>query len=87
MMTYFKSKALLTIDTNYSFHIKAIQFVKPIIWDHITSLVMDSLGGNDTHTHTHTHTHAHTHTHTHIHKLQMHTDFANNNNYKKPGMH
>ena len=65
IMTHFNSKALVTFDSNYSCHIKAIEFVKPIIWAHITSLVMDSLGGMDTHTHTHTHTHIHTHTHTH----------------------
>ena len=34
----------------------------------ITPLVINSLGGGDTHTRTHTHTtHTHTHTHTHAH--------------------
>ena len=34
---------------------------------HITSLVINSLGGGDAHTRTHTHTHMHTHTHTQTH--------------------
>ena len=86
MMTHFNSKALLTIDTNYSCHIKVIEFVKPIIWARIMSLVMDSLWGRDTHIHTHTHTHTCIHTHSYTHKLQMHTSFTNNSNYKKPGI-
>ena len=55
MMTYFNSKALLTIYTNYSCQIKPIEFVQPIIWAHIISPVMDSLGVG-THKHKHIHT-------------------------------
>ena len=38
--------------------------MESISW-HITPLVINSLGGGDTHTHTHTQTHTHTHTHKH----------------------
>ena len=39
------------------------------------------------HTHTHTHTHTYTHTHTHIHThTYIHTDFADKNIFKKPGV-
>ena len=39
---------------------------------HITPLVINSLGGGDTHTHTHKHTYAYRHPH--------------RNNFKKPGV-
>ena len=41
-----------TKDTNYSCHIKAIELIQPIIWIHITPLVINSLGGRHTSTHT-----------------------------------
>ena len=38
----------------------AVELVQPIIWVHITPLVINSLGGRDTQTHTETHTDTHT---------------------------
>ena len=45
-----------TNKTDYSCHIKAVELVQPIIWVHIMPLVINSLGGGDTHANTHTHT-------------------------------
>jgi len=48
---------------------------KVLISHHITPLVINSLGGGDTHTHTHTCVCARTHTH---------TDIVDKSNFKKP---
>ena len=52
---------LLLILTITAIYIKPTEFVKPIIWAHIMSLVTDNLGGRDTHAHACAHTHTHTH--------------------------
>ena len=51
-MTYINAKATPINDADYSGHITAIEPVQPIIWVHITPLVINSLGGGHTHTHT-----------------------------------
>ena len=52
-----------TNDTDYSSHIKAVETLKPVIWDpyHATSrnYLWIALGSGHTHTHTHTHTYTH----------------------------
>ena len=64
-------------DTDYNCNITAITNHIGFISCHIKPLVIDSLGGRDTHTNTHIHTQTHTHTYIHPHR----------NNFKKPGMH
>ena len=70
-VTHFKSKATPTNDTDYSCHVKGIEFVQPNnMWSiscHITLLVINSLRGGHTHKHTNTHAHTHMHTHTGTH--------------------
>ena len=78
MMTHFNSKVLVTIDTNYSCHIKPII---GFIWKYrVQNLLSQSygsischqlritLGEGHTYMHTHTHMHTHTCTHTYTHK-------------------
>ena len=54
-MMRFNVKAMPTNDTDYSCHIKAVEFIQPITWDlyHTTSL-----GGTHARVHTHTCMHA-----------------------------
>ena len=48
-----------TNDTDYSFHIKAIEFTQRSILHCITPLVINSLGGRHTHIHKHAYTNIH----------------------------
>ena len=48
---HINAKLTPTNDTDYSCHIKVVELIMP--------LVINSLGGEDTHTHTHTHTKTH----------------------------
>ena len=50
-MTCINTKATPTNSTDYSCHIKTIELVYTIIWVHIMSLVINSLGAG-IHTHT-----------------------------------
>ena len=54
--------AMPTTNTDYSCHIKAIEFDQSYesISHHIPPLVINSLGGEHTHMQKHTHTHTHT---------------------------
>ena len=49
---------------------------------HITSLVINSLGGRHTYTHTNTHTYTNTHTQTHTYTYR----YLHRNNFKKSGV-
>ena len=68
-MMFFNFKGTPTNDTDYSCHIKAVELVYPIILGLYTSLIINSLGGGDTHTPPHTHN---IHTQTHMPGLKLH---------------
>ena len=45
-MTHCNSEAIATNDINYSCCVKVVELGSPIIWTHITPLVINSLGAD-----------------------------------------